>query len=317
MTYTHLSQTERYQIQALMKAGQTQIEIARILGRHKSTISRELARGSGRRGYRPRQAQNLCLERSACSRNASRIWPEIWHSAQALLDLQWSPEQIASQLPISHETIYQKVYADKAQGGHLWRSLRCQKKRRKRYASGQERRGQIPDRRSIAERPEAIERRGRIGHWEGDTVIGAAHQHAIVTLVERKSGFAVATKVDRKTAEQVSAAIVERLKPMAARVKTITYDNGKEFAAHKAIDQSLGSTAYFADPFASWQRGSNENYNGLLRQYIPKNRHLSTVSEEELRMIEDRLNHRPRKRLGFKTPHQVFHESLNRVALRT
>jgi len=127
----------------------------------------------------------------------------------------------------------------------------------------------------------------------------------------------VATKVDRKTAEQVSAAIIERLKPMAARVKTITYDNGKEFAAHKAIDQSLGSTAYFADPFASWQRGSNENYNGLLRQYIPKKRRLSTVTEEELRMIEDRLNHRPRKRLGFKTPHQVFHESLNRVALRT
>jgi IS30 family transposase len=317
MTYTHLSQTERYQIQALMKAGQTQIEIARILGRHKSTISRELARGSGRRGYRPRQAQNLSLERSACSRNAARISPEIWHSAQALLGLQWSPEQIASQLPISHETIYQKVYADKAQGGHLWRSLRCQKKRRKRYASGQDRRGQIPDRRSIAERPEAIERRARIGHWEGDTVIGAAHQHAIVTLVERKSGFAVATKVDRKTAEQVSAAIIERLKPMAARVKTITYDNGKEFAAHKAIDQSLGSTAYFADPFASWQRGSNENYNGLIRQYIPKKRRLSTVTEEELRMIEDRLNHRPRKRLGFKTPYQVFHESLNRVALRT
>ena len=127
----------------------------------------------------------------------------------------------------------------------------------------------------------------------------------------------MATKVDRKTAEQVSAAIIERLKPMAARVKTITYDNGKEFAAHKAIDQSMGSTAYFADPFASWQRGSNENYSNLLRQYIPKNRHLSTVSEEELRMIEDRLNHRPRKRLGFKTPHQVFHESLNRVALRT
>jgi IS30 family transposase len=202
-------------------------------------------------------------------------------------------------------------------GGHLWRSLRCQKQKRKRYAGGRDRRGQIPDRRSITERPEWIERRAHIGHWEGDTVIGAAHQHAIVTLVERKSGYAVVTKVNRKTSDQVSAAIVKRLKPLASRVKTITYDNGKEFAGHKAIDQSLGSTAYFADPFASWQRGSNENYNGLLRQYIPKKRHLSTVTDEELKMIEDRLNHRPRKRLGFKTPHQVFHESLNRVALRT
>ena len=317
MTYKHLSQTERYQIQALMKAGQTQNEISQILGRHKSTISRELTRGSGRRGYRPRQAQNYAEERSQCSRNAAQISPETWHSVQDCLSLQWSPEQIASRLPISHETIYKKIYADKAQGGHLWRSLRCQKQRRKRYASGHDRRGQIPDRRSIAMRPASIDRRTRIGHWEGDTVIGAAHQHAIVTLVERKSGFAVVTKVDRKTAEQVSAAIIERLKPMAPRVKTITYDNGKEFASHKAIDRSLGTTAYFADPFASWQRGSNENYNGLLRQYIPKKRRLSTVTEEELKMIEDRLNHRPRKRLGFKTPHQVFHESLKRVALRT
>ena len=317
MTYTHLSQTERYQIYVLMKAGQTQTEIAHILGRHKSTISREVARGSGRRGYRPRQAQNLCEERSQSSRNAAHIDEQILIQVRSLLSLQWSPEQIASQLPISHETIYQKVYADKAMGGHLWRSLRCQKQKRKRYAGGRDRRGQIPDRRSITLRPESIERRVHIGHWEGDTVIGAAHQHAIVTLVERKSGYAVVTKVNRKTSDQVSAAIIKRLKPLASRVKTITYDNGKEFAGHKAIDQSLGSTAYFADPFASWQRGSNENYNGLLRQYIPKKRHLSTVTDADLKMIEDRLNHRPRKRLGFKTPHQVFHESLNRVALRT
>jgi IS30 family transposase len=257
MTYAHLSQTERYQIHALMKAGHNQAEIAQILGRHKSTICRELTRGSGRRGYRPRQAQHLSEER-----------------------------------------------------------LRCQKKRRKRYASGHDRRGQIPHRRSILERPKSVEQRPHIGHWEGDTVIGAAHQHAIVTLVKRKSGFAVVTKVERKTSEQVSAVIIKRLEPIASRVKTITFDNGKEFAGHRQIDESLGSTAYFADPFASWQRGSNENFNGLLRQYIPKKRHLSTVSDVELKMIEDLLNHRPRKRLGFKTPHQVFHESLNRVALR-
>ena len=223
MTYTHLSQTERYQIHALMSAGQTQAKIAQILGRHKSTISRELMRGSGQRGYRPRQAQRLCDERSRCSRNALRIAPEVWDEAEALLGLQWSPEQIASHLPISHETVYQKLYADKVQGGHLWRSLRCQKKRRKRYASGHDRRGQIPDRRSITERPESVERRTHIGHWEADTVIGAGHQHAIVTLVERKSGFAVMAKVDRKTSEQVSAAVIDRLLPVAGRVKTITF----------------------------------------------------------------------------------------------
>ena len=125
------------------------------------------------------------------------------------------------------------------------------------------------------------------------------------------------SKVNRKSSDEVSAAIIQRLKPLASLVKTITYDNGKEFAEHKFVDTSLNSISYFADPFASWQRGSNENYNGLLRQYIPKKRRLSTVTDEELKMIEDRLNHRPRKRLGFKTPHQVFHESLNRVALRT
>lgn len=317
MPYTHLSQTERYQIHALLLAGHTQATIAQILGRHKSTISREVKRGSGLRGYRPRQAQRKAQERAQGSRNAACIGPKVWQDVQACLGLQWSPEQIASQLPISHETIYQKIYADKASGGLLWRFLRCQKQRRKRYASGHDRRGQIPHRRPIAERPAVAERRTHIGHWEGDTVIGAARQNAIVTLVERTSGYAVLAKVERKTAAQVSAAIVDRLEPIAAGVKTITYDNGKEFAGHVAIDQRLGSTAYFADPFASWQRGANENYNGLLRQYIPKQRRLSTVTQEELHMIEERLNHRPRKRLGWKTPHQVFHEALQRVALRT
>jgi IS30 family transposase len=187
MTYTYISQTEPYQIQAHMKARQNQIEITRILGRHKPTISRELARGSGRRRYRPRRVQKRYEERSQGSRNAARFSPEIWCSVEAFLGLQLSPERIASQLPISQKTIYLQIYADKAMGGHLWRSLRCQKQKRKRYAGGHNRRGQILDRRSITERPESIERRAHVGHWEGDTVIGAAHQHAIVTLVEKKA----------------------------------------------------------------------------------------------------------------------------------
>jgi len=316
MTYQHLSHHERYQIAALMKAGQNQTQIAAILGRHKSTVSREIARNQGQRGYRPRQASLLAEARSQGSRNARNIDPEVLRAAFNLVGQQWSPEQVAARLPVSHETLYRHIYWDRAAGGSVWQSLRCQKKRRKRYGSGRDRRGQIPNRRPMSARPAVVETRSRIGHWEGDTVIGAGHKQAIVSLVERKSGLAILAKVSNKTAELVGQAIINRLSPMRNRVKTITFDNGKEFANHRLIDQALSSTAYFADPFASWQRGSNENLNGLLRQYIPKKRPLSTVTEKELRMIEHRLNHRPRKRLGFKTPHEVFYQSLSRVALR-
>jgi transposase, IS30 family len=316
MTYKHLSQNERYQIYALLEAGHNQMQIAHILGRHRSTISREVSRNSGFVGYRPRLAQELSIRRSERSRNAPRVPEATLRIAAYFLRQDWSPEQVAGFVPVSHETLYRYIYTDKAQGGSLWRGLRCQKKKRKRYAGGRERRGQLPNRRSIHDRPASVETRSCVGHWEGDTVIGAAHKHAIVTVVERKSGFAVLAKVENKTSEAVSQAIINRLKPYVARVTTLTYDNGREFADHARIDDELNSTAYFADPFASWQRGSNENFNGLLRQYIPKKRPLSTVTDEELKMIEDKLNFRPRKRLGFKTPHQVFHESLNRVALR-
>ena len=317
MTYKHLSQAERYQIHALMKAGHDQSQIAKLLDRHKSTISRELSRNTGSRGYRPKQACEMSADRAQHSRNAPTVEPWVREAACALLCIQWSPEQIASQLPISHETVYQHVYADKAQGGTLWKHLRCQKQKRKRYASGRDRRGQIPNRRPLSERPLHIEARRQVGHWECDTVIGASHKGAVVTMVERKSGYAVMAKVEKKTSELVSSAIVDKLQPMAARVKTLTFDNGKEFAGHAHIDQQLQSTAYFARPFASWERGSNENLNGLLRQYVPKKRAMSTVSDEEIRMIQNRLNNRPRKRLGFKTPAEVFHQSLKRVALRT
>jgi IS30 family transposase len=317
MTYKHLSQAERYQIHALMKAGHDQSQIAKLLDRHKSTISRELSRNTGSRGYRPKQACEMSADRAQHSRNAPTVEPWVREAACALLCIQWSPEQIASQLPISHETVYQHVYADKAQGGTLWKHLRCQKQKRKRYASGRDRRGQIPNRRPLSERPLHIEARRQVGHWECDTVIGASHKGAVVTMVERKSGYAVMTKVEKKTSELVSSAIVDKLQPLAARVKTLTFDNGKEFAGHAQIDQQLQSTAYFARPFASWERGSNENLNGLLRQYVPKKRAMSTVSDEEIRMIQNRLNNRPRKRLGFKTPAEVFHQSLKRVALRT
>ena len=306
MTYHHLSQEERYQISALLKAGLTQAQISLNLGRHKSTISREVSRNSGLRGYRPRQACLLAENRALNSRNARQITDADWLCVKSYLREQWSPEQIASEVSMSHETIYRRVYADKAIGGDLYKSLRCQRKRRKRYAGGRDRRGQILGRRPICERPRHIEERLQIGHWEGDTLIGKSHKHAIVSLVERKSGYAVLAKVENKTADLVSTAIIKRLMPISERVQTLTYDNGKEFANHASIDKALGSTTYFADPYSSWQRGSNENLNGLIRQYIPKSRPLSTVTDDELAKIEMLLNTRPRKRLGYKTPIEIF-----------
>ena len=299
-----------------MKAQHNITQISVLLGRNKSTISRELHRNAGSRGYRPKQACELAAQRSESSRNASTLAPWVKEQANVLLKLQWSPEQIAGKLPVSHETLYLHVYADKAHGGNLWKNLRCQKQKRKRYASGRDRRGQIPNRRPLSERPAHIEGRKQVGHWECDTVIGANHKQAIVTVVERKSGFAVMAKVSNKTADLVGSAIIDALTPFEARVKTLTYDNGKEFCGHVKIDEALGSTGYFARPFASWERGSNENFNGLLRQYVPKKRQMTSITGEEIKMIENRLNNRPRKRLGFRTPAEVFHQSLSRVALR-
>ena len=316
MNYKHLSQVERYQIYALMKAGHDQTQIAKLLDRHKSTISREISRNRGLKGYRPKQACAIATKRSEKCRNAATVPPWVAEQAACLLKLQWSPEQIAGKLPVSHETLYLHVYSDKARGGTLWKNLRCQKQKRKRYAGGRDRRGQIPHRRPLSDRPVHIELRKQVGHWECDTVIGANHKGAIVTMVERKSGFRVIVKVSQKTSELVSRAIIEGLRPYMVRVITLTYDNGKEFAGHIQIDQALNSTSYFARPFASWERGSNENFNGLLRQYVPKKRSLNTVTEDEITMIQNRLNNRPRKRLGFKTPAEVFNQSLKRVAVR-
>ena len=212
MNYKHLSQNERYQIYALLRAGHTQTKIASILGRHKSTISRELKLGTGLCNYRPKQACALAAKRAKSSRNASQIAPWVLNMARYMLNLQWSPVQIAGKLPISHETLYLRIYADQAHQGQLYKNLRCQKKRRKRYGKGHERRGQIVGRRSIEQRPAHIESRSQIGHWEADTVIGVNHKQAIVTLVERKSGYAVIAKVQNKTAK-LSLSCLSRSKP--------------------------------------------------------------------------------------------------------
>lgn len=312
MNYTHLTREERYQIYALKKAGHKSREIANVLERSESTISRELARNRGRRGYRPKQAHCMAVDRRAM--NARTINDSTWMFAQEKLLLQWSPEQISGHADISPETVYQRIYADKRAGGLLWKQLRCQKLRKKRYGK-MDRRGMIPNRLSIEDRPSIVETRSRIGDWEADTIIGRQHRQAIVSIVDRKSGYTLIRKVERKTSEAVSQAMVGLLAPHRKQVHTITSDNGREFAGHEEIAKKLDADFYFAHPYSSWERGTNENTNGLIRQYFPKNRDFTTITQQEIDTAMERLNNRPRKRLGYLTPNQVFFKS--GVALQT
>ena len=203
------------------------------------------------------------------------------------------------------DSIYQFVLTDKKAGGDLYKNPRCKKQRKKRYGA-RKRRGQLPDRVSIEARPCIVESRSRLGDWELDTIIGKGHKQAIVSLTERKARLTLIAKVDRKTASQVGSAIIHLLRPYAQNVHTLTSDNGKEFAEHKSIAQSLDADFYFAHPYASWERGTNENMNGLIRQYFPKHRNLITVTDKEIEIAMNRLNNRPRKCLGYRTPNEVF-----------
>jgi len=302
-TYTQLTQTQRYQISALLRIGHRQTEIAKASGVNKSTISREIRRNRGRRGYRPKQAQQYAVERR--DKAKTRITDEDWGLIEELICLDWSPEQISDQfskeqrLQISHEWIYQYIYQDKRKGGSLWKHLRCRKKRRKRYGS-YEKRGQIPNRTSIDERPQVVTERSRLGDWEADTIIGKGKKGAIVTLVDRKSRYLRMGLVSQRTKEAVKRMIISLLAGFP--VHTITCDNGKEFAGHEDIANALGARIYFAHPYSSWERGTNENTNGLIRQYIPKSTDFSALGKADILFAENRLNTRPRKCLSFNSP---------------
>jgi IS30 family transposase len=310
MSYTQLTQEERYQIYALKKAGHDQVTIAGIIDRNPGTISRELRRNRGLKGYRPQQAHNLALMRSQ-DKSQPRLGQQVWQQVEVLIREEWSPEQIVGRLAleqdvsINHEWIYQYIYADKHSGGDLYRFLRCQKVRRKRYGI-YSRRGCIPNQVSIDDRPAIVDAKRRFGDWEGDTVIGKGHRGALVTLVERKSLYTVIQGVLYKTAKAVRDAVTQGLTPYKDRVHTITYDNGREFTDHAGMASDLDTSIYFAHPYASWERGLNENTNGLIRQYFPKDRDLTTVTKHETEKAMDKLNHRPRKSLGYRTPYEVF-----------
>lgn len=319
MIYTQLTQEERYQIGAFLSSGATQAEIARKLNRSPSTISREVKRNTGLRGYRPQQAQRLAQERRFHCVHY-RIEDATWARVDRLLREDWSPEQVSGWLSemgmqsISTEWIYQYILADKQQGGDLYTHLRCQKKRKKRYGNPDSR-GQLKNRVSIDERPLVVELRKRIGDWEIDTVIGRQGGSVLVTAVERKSRFSVIALSEDKSADGVKRALVEALLPLTALVKTLTYDNGKEFAMHEQIAEQLNAKGYFAHPYHSWERGSNENMNGLIRQYAPKGSSFDELTDKDVKAMMSKLNNRPRKSLGFKTPNQVLFGLKPTVAL--
>lgn len=309
MAHAQLTSEQRYQIKALMQAEQSPTKIAKIVGVARSTIYRERKRNSGLRGYRPKQAHEKALVRRQ-GKSKACIGPDTWKLVEEKLRLDWSPEQIANWLkkqgyePVSHERIYQYVYVDKRAGGSLHKHLRSQKPYRKRTGS-HDRRGKIPNTTSIEQRPEIVEQRTRLGDWEVDLIVGKGQQGAVITLTERKSRFTLMRKVLSKQAELVAQAIIDLLS-WVEHLKTITADNGKEFANHLHISRQLCIDFFFAHPYASWERGTNENTNGLIRQYLPKSRNLTTVTVQEELMIMDRLNLRPRKCLDFNTPFEVF-----------
>jgi IS30 family transposase len=320
MSYQQLTREQRYQIYALKKAHHSQTQMAAIIGVHKSTIGRELSRNGGQRGYRPKQAQERASARQHSAHRA-RIQRPTWRLIESLVLQQWSPAQISGRLKlekrasVSHERIYQHISADKRAGGQLYRNLRCQKKRRKRYGQ-RDRRGQLQGRVSITQRPRIVESRRRVGDWEADTIIGQHHRQAILSLVERKSKLTRLKKVEQNTAQAVERASLALLGKFPERVHTITSDNGREFAHHEEIARGLQAKFYFAHPYSSWERGLNENSNGLVRQYFPKRHDFSTITDAEIRQVMERLNNRPRKTLGFRTPNEVFFNQRT-VALQT
>jgi len=297
-----------------MKSGCSQRKIAMTIGTTQSTVSRELGRNAGARGYRHKQAQVKTQQRRAEAVQRTKMTSVMVKTIESKLRIEWSPEQISGWLLndreelISHESIYLHIWADKQAGGDLYTHLRRQGKKYDKRRNGKSTRGQIKNRVSIDDRPKVVEDKSRIGDWEIDTVIGKGHSGALVTIVERVTKLTVSSRVNSKSAADVTRATIALLKPYEDVVHTITADNGKEFAYHEEISKALSVDVYFAHPYSSWERGLNENTNGLLRQYFPKNTDFKKVEQIEVRRAVRRLNSRPRKDLDFKTPAQLMED---------
>jgi IS30 family transposase len=316
MNYRQLTSEERYMLAALRRQGFSQSEIARLLGRHRSTVCRELGRNSTRADgrYRASTAQERTNGRRSRSRRNRRFTPADFALVDGLLCRQWSPEQVSGrlgrtgQLAISHETIYRHVWRDKREGGLLYTHLRGARKRRRKRYGAYDSRGRLAGKRLISERPAEVETRARVGHWEADTLLGTGSKDCVVTLVERKTGLVLIGKLADRTARSLSRRAISLMRH-GGRFETVTADNGTEFHDYQRIEKRAGVVFYFARPYHSWERGSNENANGLIRQYLPKGESMAGLTQHRCNAIARGLNTRPRKRLGFRTPLECFNES--------
>ena len=309
--YHHLTYEQRCQI-AVLKGQTTQIEIARIIGVHRSSISREVRRNGIANSYDFGLAQHKSEAKRILIKHPFKMTPDNIRLIEERLVQKWSPEQIAGYfklnkiMDISHESIYQHIWADKANGGALYQHLRHAGKKYNKRGAKTSGRGLIPNRIDIEQRPKVVEEKSRIGDIEGDTIIGAQHVGAILSYVDRNSKYTKLALMSDKKMESVIVATEQTLAPFKSRLHTLTFDNGKEFAGHQNLAEMLGVDCYFAKPYHSWERGLNEHTNGLVRQYFPKQTRFDTLTSEMVQDVEDALNFRPRKILGYKTPHEVF-----------
>jgi transposase, IS30 family len=310
--YHQLTPEQRYTIYSLKKVKYSNREIAKIIHVDPSTIGREIKRNSGERGYRYKQAQRKSDQRRSQASKRIKLDFKMQALIRESLENYFSPEQIfgtakQKDVPIvSIERIYQHIWDDKRQGGTLYKFLRIvNKKKRKRYGRN-DKRGQIKNRRWIDDRPEVAEQKARIGDFELDTIVGKGRRAYLITAVGRKSKFTIIGKSDTKQADSVTQKIIDMLKPYKTVLHTLTGDNGKEFAWHEKIAENLDVDFYFAHPYCSWERGLNENTNGLIRQFFPKYHDFRKITQNEIETVMNLLNNRPRKTLGFKTPNQVF-----------
>ena len=316
MTYAQITLEERYAISALRKLGYKNAAIARELGRHRCTIGREVRRNAWRtdgRSYWVDKAQSYTNERRRASRRTTQFTAAQWALVESALREDWSPEQVVGWfarfkiLAISHETIYRHIWVDQQHGGTLHVHLRrANKPFRKRYGA-YDSRGRLAGKRHISTRPAGAEQRSRVGHWEGDTVLGASQAGAcVLTLVERKCRWTEIGKLARRTTVEVNARAEHLIKRQPRRVRTVTLDNGTEFHGYKALEARVGTRCYFATPHHSWERGTNENTNGLIRQYLPKGASMEELTQDDCDRIASKLNRRPRKSLGFRTPEECY-----------
>jgi IS30 family transposase len=312
--YKHLTREERYSIEQMRKAGYKQNQIAKLLERSEGTISRELSRNTGQRGYRHKQAHKLADQRRFESRKRNDFTVEVQEAVEYYLREDYSPEQVTGYMrrqvekTVSHERIYQHIYSDYDHGGTLYLHLRGQRKKRRRRLGHKDRRGVIPNRVSIDERPASVDSKRYYGDWEGDLIVGAKHEGAVLTLVERKTKHCLMYPLEGKRSDEVMIAMIVALQPFAGKLHSITLDNGKEFSGHETVSEALGVPIYFAHPYSSWERGLSENTNGLIRQYLQKGESLKGLTLEQCQLIEEKLNNRPRKDLGFVAPIELYHK---------